>query len=515
MQSSTNTSNPFEGTPAHAVASFLYGATSDENGRCMAAAMLTLSLWQSTPGPPTLSNMPSAILVNAGDATSDPLDGFAEEFVFRIREHEQSLLDDSNILNRYAPGDPEKAMRLAMWGAEQLIAKRGHAAHEDERMWKCQRQFHNYRERNFGGGPGYRYTRAWTEQYGWLSNHDARLVLRLDQAEDRKAMRQDLLSDSEKLCEPRGIGWEMMSVSKKLAFSGSLHSGEWDDALVTQLLCKGWPVVFLPHSVITPLRTENKPGLHMARMKAMTDQWLRPITPMAILPKDPWFQYHHGYLRSRLSFMPADYCFAIERIVRELGDVCMRLAHNICCDAKNGHLTTIIGQDLFRMTLRAIVIGVAALGYHCWGFTARLRAKAMAVMHHLRTHGPSSRRDLLRRFQTMDSQDRDELLEMLENEDLIECDGRLVSAVPLSDYIERLQNRPDFPQTGCLSSLVLGREVLMAGPLPGMEEEPKKRPRRRKPAHAGGGAPEGVAEEGSGSGSEPESGMPGCHEPAT
>lgn len=46
----------------------------------------------------------------------------------------------------------------------------------------------------------------------------------------------------------------------------------------------------------------------------------------------------------------------------------MRLAHVICKDTNDGQVTTIVWQDLYRMTLRAIVIGVAALSYHGWGF---------------------------------------------------------------------------------------------------------------------------------------------------
>ena len=55
-----------------------------------------------------------------------------------------------------------------------------------------------------------------------------------------------------------------------------------------------------------------------------------------------------------------------------------------------------------------------------------------------------------------------------------------VGAVPLSVFIEQLQTRPEFPQVGALTCLILGRKVTKADPLPGMEEEPKKR-RRKTP----------------------------------
>ncbi len=502
MHQSTNpTADPFKNTTTQAVASFINGAAPDENGRCMATAMLTLSMWQIAPEPFTAS-VPSVLLVNAGDAQNDPLDGFAEEFVFNLGWLEQSLSDGSNVKDPHIPGDARKGMHMAVWGAGQLPPD--HIYTDRNRS-----QFHNYRARDYGDGPGYRYTRAWTEEYGWLSNHDNRLVLRLDQADDRKALREDLLNGSKKLHDAKGLGWELVPVSKKLAFSGSLHSGEWDEALVTKMITGGWPVLFIPHSVTVPLSTEHKPNLHLACRMVAAFTWHSRVTALDALPDDPWLQHHNNLLRMRLANMPADYGFAIQRIVRELGDVCMRLAHAICRDNNDVHVTSLVGQDLYRMTLRAIVIGVAALGYHCWGFTARLRTKGVALMHHLRTHGPSSRRDLQRKFPAMDLEERDELLKILEDEGLIECTGRQMSAVPLSGYIMQLQGRTEFPQTGALSNLLLGHKVPKAGPLPGVEVE--KRRRRRKPAHDGGDAPEAEAGGESVAGPEPETGMPGCH----
>jgi len=457
----THSKDPFDGTAAQAVASFINGAAPDENGRCMAAALFTLSMWQIAPQPFT-ATVPSVLLVNAGDAQCDPLDVFAEEFVFNLGWLEQSLRDGSNVTNPHIPGDAHKAMRAAVWGAGQITPD--HVYTEI-----CRNQFHNYRARDYGDGPGYRYTRAWTEQYGWLSNDD-RLILRLDQDDDRKALRHDLLTGSKKLHDAKGIGWELKQVSKELALSGSLHSGEWDEAIVTKMITGGWPVLFIPHSVTVPLRTEHKTNLHLARMKVAGSAWWKPVTAPDALPDDPWLQHHFHHLRMRLAHMPANYGFAIQRIIRELGVVCMRLAHVICSDTNDGQVTTIIGQDLYRMTLRAIVIGVAALAYQGWGFTTNCgRAEVVALLHHLRTHGPSSRRDLQRKFPAMDSQHRDELLDRLEDERLVECNGRHVSAVPLSNFIESLQGRTEFPQTGALSNLLLGHKASMAGPLPGVE----------------------------------------------
>lgn len=488
--------DPLANTPAHAVASFISNAAPDDAGRTMATAMLTLSCWQMSNGPLT-ATVPSVLLVNAGDAESDPLDDFMEDFVFHLDRLEQYLRDGSNEKNRLLPGDAHKAMRLAVWGAEQLIASNGSSAHLDMRMEVYRNQFHSYRSREIGDGPAARYTRAYMEEYGWLSNRDNRLVLRLDHTDDRKAMREDLLTGSNKLYDPKGFGWELAPISKKLALSGSVNSAEWDESLVTRLLTAGWPVLFLPHTVMLPLRAEETADLHLAFMKVDSFKWQSQVTADDVAPEDPWLQHHFHLLLSRLSHMPMDYSFAVQRMVRELGGVCVRLAIIISNDIKSTDVNVIMGQDLFRKTLRAILIGVAGLAYHGWGFDAGCPRETVAtLLQHIRDHGPLSRRELQRKFPALGSQQRDEVIAKLEAEGVVECEGRRVRAVPLSDFMEQLQTRPEFPKTGTLSCLILGRKVPKADPLPGMEEDPKKRSRKRKKAKKDSDATETEKQEG-------------------
>jgi hypothetical protein len=141
---------------------------------------------------------------------------------------------------------------------------------------------------------------------------------------------------------------------------------------------------------------------------------------------------------------------------------------------------TLIGQDLFRSTLRAVVIGVASLSYHGWGFEAGVpRASVVRLLEHLRTKGPQSRRELQRKFPLwLKAGKRDTLLDRLAQEGLVICPDKQVSAVPLSDYVRWLHRQPEFPVEGCLSSLLLGRKCRQEGPLPGPMG---KRKRRRKP----------------------------------
>jgi hypothetical protein len=127
-----------------------------------------------------------------------------------------------------------------------------------------------------------------------------------------------------------------------------------------------------------------------------------------------------------------------------------------------------------------VVIGVASLAYHGRGFDAGVtHSSVVQLMEHLRANGPVSRRDLQRKFPLwLKAGKRDSLLDRLAQEGLVICQDKLVSAVPLSDYIQWLHQRPEFPVEGCLSSLLLGRKCRKEGPLPGPLEKLK---RRRKP----------------------------------
>jgi hypothetical protein len=489
---------PIQGTalcanPAEAVARFLHEGCADDAGRTMSIATFTLSLWQITYGPIT-ATVPSALLVHATDvAGGDPLDAFAAEFVFHdVRKLEQRLKqeEETGIKRTLAcPGEPGPSMRTALHCAE-LARSRGITSHFEG---ACE-SFNNYRSNYYGSGPAYRYGRAWSDEYGWLSGEDNRMVLRLEHPDDRKTLRKDLLGASPKLRDPRGLDHLLQMVPKQLALSGSLPGSVWDRPLVDALMRDGGPVLFLPHSTTAPLKLPYSPDLHLACMQVADTGWRRQVTAEQVLPDDPWVQHYHLALMKRLVHTPMDYAFNVQRILRQLWQVCVRFARAICEQGGGPDAITLISQDLFRSTLRAVVIGVASLTYHGWGFHAGVpRASVVQLLDHLRANGPQTRRDLQRKFPLwLRAGKRDALLDRLSDAGLVFCPDTVVSAVPLSDFISWLHRRPEFPVEGCLSSLMLGKKCRQAGPLPGPLEKLK---RRRKPRAAGKAAEETAAEE--------------------
>jgi hypothetical protein len=269
-------------------------------------------------------------------------------------------------------------------------------------------------------------------------------------------------------------------VPKQLALSGSLPGSEWDRPLVDALMRDGGPVLFLPHTTTAPLKLPYSPDLHLACMQVAETGWRRQVTAEQVLPNDPWVQHHHVALMKRLVHTPMDYAFNVQRVLRELWHVCVRFACVICEQGGGPDAITLITQDLFRSTLRAVVIGVASLAYHGWGVHAGVpRASVVLLLEHLRTNGPQTRRDLQRKFpQWLKAGKRDALLDRLSDEGQVFCPDTVVSAVPLSEFITWLHRRPEFPVEGCLSSLLLGKKCRLADPLSG---PPLKKRRVRKP----------------------------------
>jgi hypothetical protein len=462
-------------TPAEAMARFLHEGCGDDSARTMSVAAFTLSLWQVTNGPITAS-LPSVLLVYAGDNTSgDPIDAFVGEFVFPgVSRQEESLSSDDEKRTLASQGDPSAAMDQAFQIAE-LARSRGIPGLVDANR----SLFNNHRRTLHGDGPAYRYGRAWSDQHGWLSGNDSRMILRLHTADDRKAFRKDLLEGAEKLRDPQGYDHLLRKVRKQLALSGSLPGTEWDRLLVEAMMQEGWPALFLPHCAKSALEIPYSPDLHLARMQVAATGWRRQVTAELKLPDDPWIQHYHTAVMKRLAHMPFDYAFNIQRILRELGGVCMRLA-SVIGEQGGPNAITLIGQDMFRSTLRAVLIGVASLAYHGWGFDAGVsRERVQQLLDHLRKNGPQTRRALQRKFPVwLSGEKRDVLLGRLVEEGLLYCPDQMVSAVPLSEYIRWLHRRPEFPVEGCLSSLLLGKKCRPAGPLPGPAV---KRQRRRKP----------------------------------
>jgi len=425
---------------------FLHGCSSDSATRTTAAATLALTVWQRM-GRSSTPVLPSMLLVNAGAAEADPLDALANALATGLDRKEPQKVGTG----AFAGGTPEMARRAVFNAVERrkLLGAAGPNNEAQIRQWE--ERFQDARRTGYGSGIAAHYSSAWHEQLGWLTEPCDAAILRLDRPDDHAAFREDVLTRPERLLRPEGPGKHLHPANKALAVSGSLPEAEWDSELVCGLVELGLPMFFLPHVGIKPLV-----GAEALQMKAMTSTsgtigfhqgQLRQMTAEARLPDHPWVRHYEEQLRLRLYRLPGDYEFSVLRAVRELAPVCVRIVEQFAASGTPNPELHKIFVDLHSMALRGIVIGVAGLAYHGLGIGPWNQHGALVeVLQHLRQAGPISRRDLQRKFPVLKAKNRDALLGQLAAEGLVQLAPRLVTAVPLPEFVRVLHARKEFPE---------------------------------------------------------------------
>ncbi len=91
-----------EEPPHVTLAKFIHGCSSDEATRTAATTALVLSFWQLQ-GRTLTSEVPSLLLVNAGEAEEDPVDALAKELVYDANENKPRMQTEGPFM--YAPID--------------------------------------------------------------------------------------------------------------------------------------------------------------------------------------------------------------------------------------------------------------------------------------------------------------------------------------------------------------------------------------------------------------------------
>jgi hypothetical protein len=456
--STTNTTNTSTGDPKPkpdieppALADFLHTSSPDPATRTMAAAMCALSHWQVC-GRTMTPTLPHMLMVNAGGAATDPLDGFADDFPVGLQRREPM---DTGV-GSFLGGTPEMVrtsmnLHLRLW---QIM--------KEETPWKVseieghKEVFNDAKITGFGSGRVARYAQAWDDQFEWVTGPTDELVLRLNQPADHEAFRRDVLTRPWRLLEPPGLSVALTKTTKSVVLSGSLNGAQWDEAIVQKLVGLGLPVLFLPHLAQTPLWVSDRFGMGALGATLAHRDW-KPLVAAIHLPATDWFVHYEELLRARLHTMPTGYEFSVLQVVHQLGKVCARIAQHHATPDMPRNVISAMYMDLHAMAFRGIVIGVTGLAYHCLGFEAGCpRETAVKMLHHLRATGPLRRRDIQRKFPHIIKEQRDDVLERLAAEGLLTLEGREVTAVSLADFVRSLHASPEFPEPDYLCPPLLG-----------------------------------------------------------
>lgn len=446
--------------PITALAALMVRSSPEPSIRVAATALFAFSAWQKmgrqlTPVPPSL------LLINAGGASPDPLDTFAAGHFFP----ELKALDELRAAALH-PDFHRNGMELAHKAASHVASVPQKFEFHAQMIDENARIFEEHRQGQYGMGPAGHYADLWHEKHGWLSGHDNHLVLRVQDKSDYRALLTDLLTRPERLFHPVGIGRSMEMETKSLCLSGTLDAAEWTEPVVSRLLELGWPVVFLPHSAASSPEVIDPAGLFLAfnRIGGMYGARLfpqpiapdyRPATQDDTDDASNGLLFYSENMRRRLQHMPAEYDLQIRLLARAMDRASLLIAAQAVGNLAEQDAITILQSDLCGNLLRTLAIGVAALAWHGWGFRCEWpRHKVVALLEHLRQHGPTKFRDLQRRFHISADTCR-ALLAQLEKEDLVVCNGQHTEAVPLDRFAMALQQRDEFMPVSDNSALLL------------------------------------------------------------
>ncbi len=435
--------------PMHEVlADFIHGCSPDPDTRTVATTALLLSLWQLQ-GRALTPEVPSMLLLQAGEPTDDPIDQFIRGLVYDAAENKPRIQTKGPFMG--APIDlAPTAMKNAFLKRQEL--DRNLPVDGSERYYEAknaEEKFHAARLTAFGHGSSRPYAKAWHPEYGLLTDEDNQIILRLNDDEDRAAFCNDVVNDTGKLAFAKGIGPNLFMVPKRVSLSGSLTPGNWKGETAGMSISLGWPLFALPHFADAPLTTGNKTTLQSLSM-IWKNTSIPPVSASPCLPVSDWINAYQTALRRRLTMLPGGYEFTVLQAVHQLDGVCDRIV-NFAADSETGLEERVaLYQDLYQHALRCMVIGVAGLSWYGHGLCLGpegdpLRVGAVKLLKYLREKSPTSKSVILQNCHLKKHQ-RDVLLEHLAAEDLVRVDGATVSATTFSEFVRALYKREEFPQ---------------------------------------------------------------------
>jgi hypothetical protein len=435
------------GEPAHQVISKLIHNCSPDEATCTAVTTaFVLSLWQLR-GDTLSQHVPSSILLNAGNMAPDPVDDFIAAFTREGTDKGARQTKDRRGIHI----DPEKAtdiMASTAYKRRELGPASKHDYLDERSAQALEERYHDAKSVAFGRGPARGYSKAWSDDFGFITDENDVLIARLNEAPDRAVFQRDVIEDPNKLHNPVGIGRGLLTVRKAVAVSGSLSEDLWDEELVMGIIKLGLPILFVPHTGKELLAVSNTRALDAFPCLWRNADVSRAHTSLDLLPID-WFEAHSNDIRQRLHLLPGSgtYGFAVLQVLRQLFGVCNQIAKQAGSnhEAKPEHVGGLF-WDLYTRTFRGITLGVAALAWHGFGFDPGCpREKAVKVLHGLRTRGPMTRNEILRSYHLGGKEQRDILLERLASEDLVRIDHKTVTAASFEEFVCALHSRPELP----------------------------------------------------------------------
>lgn len=417
---------------------FMHERSSDEGEQVMAVTVEVLSMWQMS-GRALTHQPPGYLLVNMTEATVDPLGQIG------IFNHGMQKIGPDG--EKFGSPTPADAKALAL--KSMRVFTESYRLIKTENELKCAQGFWAQNiGRAFGVGPSGGYADRWDEELELVTDDTGNIVLLLHRDEDWAMFREHVANEPTRLSSPQGFSKELELVTKVATVSGTLVPRELDDRTLESILEEGLPILVLPHSASAELAAVRSSPLSnlTARFLKITRavQTPRRLVPVKLPIRGVPMVEYEGILLSLCHHLPANYGFYLLRTLRELHLVCDPIA--IMAAGKGSPLTRAISVDLRHLTVRGIVTGVASLAYHGWCFDAGIpRSKTVKLLAALRDTGKMTCRELQRLLRDCDAQKLKSVLETLEDQGLVQIDGKVVTAVPMPLFVRSIPARHSFP----------------------------------------------------------------------
>ncbi|MDB4544814.1 hypothetical protein N9Z83_02615 [Akkermansiaceae bacterium] len=433
--------------PRHEVLSqIIHSSAPDSATQTVVATALVLSLWQLK-GMSVTDPVPSLILVDGEENDSDQIDAFMKGIVFDPENLEPRVKQEGLFAHA-----PLKLVPQAMETSLKHKRVLSDSSPDPKYAQDLEERFFAAQSAGYGSGLSRPYSEAWLEPYGLLTGTKGELILRLNEGPDRIALCDDVLMESPRLMEPKGIGAGLRLLPKSISLSGSLTPEMWTAKTTEKLIKIQNPLLFLPHTTATPLQIKN-----LAALRPLVSMWInKPFAFQKVplkIPNLPCFLEYEKSLRKRLHRLPGDYEYGVLQLVRQLSSICLKIACFAGDSSTPRDIIYALMLDLHSRAFRGIAISIGSLAWHGLGFdSACSQLKTRNILKHLRKTGSMTRSKILRKFHLPKAQ-RDQLLIQLEGEGLIHLDGKTVNAVAFADFIDSLYGRSEFKPPPVFSRL--------------------------------------------------------------
>jgi len=428
--------------PLPLIADFIHECSPDPSVRANLVTQFVLSIWQLAGGYMS-SRFPSLITISElAQSPNGEMDFASLILPEAIKSLPVRLLTQEEIIQAKKQGqDPAKVLLRENAVIEARLHER--LRRESVLLQKCEPKTPRT---IFEKAPCRRYAAASHPQLGLLTDANNEVILRLETKCDRNALRNDVIRFPENLTQPVGYGHDMKPTGKNLCLSGTIPLPDWDQTFATKIIDLGLPLLTLPGS------TGPLPGIpHLDELRKFAQLASRQQKPFydepLNFPKNSGIEIFTDEIRERLHHLPATYEYAIQKMARQLFLVCFNLTR--CWGKLSGSSNPevqALTHDLNEYTLRGVALGLATLSWHGLGFDpGGSQDTVNRILQYLRSRKPMSKSQLLRGAH-LKKEDRDNILEALEKENLVRIEGKTISASSFENFTAALHARHNLTQ---------------------------------------------------------------------